>query len=196
MLARNSPFNHLPVPKSPSMTVVVPDEFKYLYEQTPERPVVKIPAPVLREVAQEVAKVNKQTQQLIDRMASAMKKANGIGLAAPQLGVSQRVILVATKDMKPVAMINPRIVQAEGEQVKEEGCLSIPGLYGDVTRPAKVVVEAYDRKGKPTSWELEGMPAQVAQHEIDHLDGILFIDKVDMATLHWMHPEHEKTPVE
>jgi peptide deformylase len=178
------------------MEVVVPDEFKYLYVQNDERPVVKIPAPVLREVAQEVGKVTKQTQLLIDRMLDAMRKANGIGLAAPQLGVSQRVILVAAKNQKPVAMINPRIIKAEGEQVKEEGCLSIPGLYGDVTRPAKVEVEAMDRKGRWSVWELEGMPAQVAQHEIDHLDGILFIDKVDMATLHWMHPEQNADPAD
>lgn len=182
------------MPQSPSMEVVVPDEFKYLYEQSAERPVVKIPAPVLRQVSQEVGKVTKDVQKLIDRMAAAMKKANGIGLAAPQLGVLQRVILVATQGTKPTPMINPKVVLAEGEQVKEEGCLSIPGLYGEVTRPSRVIVEALDQKGRPTAWELEGMPAQVVQHEIDHLDGVLFIDKVDVATLHWMHPEHEKAP--
>ncbi len=98
--------------------------------------------------------------------------------------------------MKPVAMINPRIVKAEGEEMGLEGCLSIPGLYGEVMRAAYVEVEALDRKGRELVYELEGMHARVVQHEVDHLDGVLFIDKVAVETLHWSHPDRERAAVE
>ncbi|MEQ1822383.1 MAG: peptide deformylase [Fimbriimonadaceae bacterium] len=170
------------------MEIVVPDEFKYLYVQNAERPVVKIPAPVLRQKAAEVIRVSKKTQLLIDEMMRCMRLANGVGLAAPQLGIAQRVVVIAPVDAKPLALINPVLVKAEGTQIKEEGCLSIPGLYGDVERPSFVEIDALDRRGREITIELEGMPATIAQHELDHLDGILFIDKVDFSTLHWMHP--------
>ena len=80
------------------------------------------------------------------------------------------------------------ILGKEGSEVAEEGCLSIPGLYGDVERPTNIKVTALDKKGRETTWQLSGLAARVAQHEIDHLDGVLFIDKVDPATLHWMEP--------
>ena len=172
--------------------IVVPEEFKYLFVQNKERPVVKIPNPVLRQIAKEV-KLNKKTDFLINEMMRAMRKANGVGLAAPQLGISQRVIVIAPLDYKPTALINPRIVKMEGEQIGQEGCLSIPGLYGDVKRASYVEVEALDRKGREVTFEMEGMSARVVQHEIDHLEGILFIDKVDVATLHWTDPEADDT---
>ena len=171
------------------MEILVPDEFKGLYVQDAKRPIVKYPARVLRETAREVDRVSKKTQQLIDDMMKLMKQANGVGLAAPQIGILQRVIVIAPEDMKPMAIINPRVVRAEGEQIGQEGCLSIPGLYGDVKRAKHVDVEGYDRKGRPITLELEDLPARVVQHEVDHLDGVLFIDKVDFATLHWMDPE-------
>lgn len=173
------------------MKIVVPDQFKHLYVTDDERPIVKIPDPRLRQAAAEIQKLTKKHQLLIDDMVRIMKKANGIGLAAPQLGILQRMIVMAPDNMRPTALINPRIVKAEGEQVGQEGCLSIPGLYGDVSRAAYVEVEATDRKGRELIYELEGMPARVAQHEIDHLDGVLFIDKVITETLHWMDPEGE-----
>lgn len=174
---------------SPLMTVVVPDEFKYLYETGPKRPVIKVPAEVLRQKAREVTKISKKTRQLADDMTRIMKQANGVGLAAPQIGVLDRVIVIAPHGMKPTALINPEITRMEGEQIGQEGCLSIPGLYGDVKRAAVVEVEAYDLKGKCYTFEMEGMAARVVQHEIDHLDGILFIDKVIVETLHWQSPE-------
>ena len=170
------------------MEIVVPEAFQYLYVQDEKRPVVKVPAPVLRQRATDVAKISRKTQLLIDDMIRIMKLANGIGLAAPQLGILQSVIVIAP-DMRPTALLNPKVVKSEGEEVGEEGCLSIPGLYGDVTRPAYVEVEAMDRKGRLITLELEGLPARVVQHEIDHLNGILFTDKVDVKTLHWMDPE-------
>ena len=125
------------------MEIVVPDEFRFLYAQNAERPVVKIPDPVLRRVAQE-AKLSKKSEFLINEMMRVMRKAHGIGIAAPQLGVSQRIIVIAPLDYKPTALINPKIILREGEQIGEEGCLSIPGLYGDVNRAMYVEVEAMD----------------------------------------------------
>ncbi|CAN1484777.1 Def N-formylmethionyl-tRNA deformylase [Fimbriimonadaceae bacterium] len=171
------------------MLVVVPDEFQYLYVQNDERPVVKIPADVLRAVAAPVPKITKKTQFLIDDMVRIMKKASGIGLAAPQVGVSSRLIVIAPDDMKPMALINPRVIREEGEQIGQEGCLSIPGLYGDVIRAAYIEVEAIDRRGNLITLELEGLPARVVLHEVDHLDGVLFTDKVDPKTLNWRDPD-------
>ncbi len=176
------------------MQIVVPDEYKHLYIQNHERPVVKIPAEVLRQEASEVGKITKKTLLLIDEMMRIMRKANGVGLAAPQVGVLQRIIVIAPDGMKPTSLINPRVVKTEGEQIGQEGCLSIPGLYGDVKRAEYVEVEATDRRGRELTYELKGMPARVAQHEIDHLDGILFIDKVIAETLHWMPPEGMEDP--
>jgi peptide deformylase len=176
--------------------VVVPEAYRYLYVQNAERPVVKIPAPVLRQKASEVSKVSKKTHLLIDELMRIMRKANGVGLAAPQIGILQRVVVVAPEGQKPTALINPRVTKTEGVYTAQEGCLSIPGLYGDVTRPNYVEVEAYDRKGKLIRYKLEAMEAKIVQHEIDHLDGILFIDKVDESTLHWSHPDREPSVVE
>jgi peptide deformylase len=171
------------------MEILVPDEFKYLYVQNDSRPVVKIPAAVLRQKAQAVERVNRKTILLVDSLTRIMKQANGVGLASPQLGVLQRVIVIAPSGTKPLALINPVVVSSEGECVMEEGCLSIPGLYGNVVRPETVTVRALDRKGREQVYDMEGMAARVVQHEIDHLDGILFIDKVDPKTLHWSNPE-------
>ena len=178
------------------MDILVPDEMKHLYVRNGERPVYKIPAPVLRQKAVEIRTISKKVLQTADDMIAIMKKARGIGLAAPQVGLSQRMIVIAPEGIKPTVMINPRILESAGEVVMEEGCLSIPGLYGDVTRPEKVVVEAYDRKGRRVEYELEDMPARVVQHEIDHLEGILFIDLADPATLHWTDPEKAPEPAE
>jgi peptide deformylase len=145
---------------------------------------------VLRKVADEI-KISKKTDFTINEMMRIMRKAHGIGLAAPQVGLSQRLIVIAPPDYKPTALINPKIIKAEGEQIGQEGCLSIPGLYGDVKRFEYVEVEAMDRKGRELIFELDGLAARVVQHEIDHLDGILFIDKVDLATLHWVDPEKD-----
>jgi peptide deformylase len=170
------------------MNIVVPAEFKDLYVQDKAHPIVKYPNDVLRQKAGEVTKLGKKQLLLIDEMIRIMRKANGVGLAAPQIGILQRILIIAPEGMRPTAMINPVIVKAEGQLIGQEGCLSIPGLYGDVPRAAYIEVDALDRKGREVTFELEGMPARVAQHEIDHLDGVLFIDKADPATLHWQDP--------
>lgn len=171
------------------MQILVPDEFQYLYVQNKERPVVKIPAEVLRRSAAPVERITKQTLRTVDEMIRVMRKANGVGLAGPQLAISQRIFVMEPSGMKPQGFINPVIIRGEGDVDGEEGCLSIPGLYGNVRRFEYVEMEALDTKGRLVTLELEGMPARIAQHEIDHLDGVLFIDKVDQATLHWRDPD-------
>ena len=173
------------------MEIVVPEAFQHLYARDAKRPIFKIPDTVLRGRAATVEKISKKTGFLVDDMMRAMREANGIGLAAPQMGFLQRVIVISPEGFRPTALINPHVVRSEGSFTGEEGCLSIPGLYGDVTRPEFVQVEALDRKGRELVIEFEGMPAKVVQHEIDHLEGILFIDKVDTATLHWHDPNHD-----
>ncbi len=174
------------------MEIVVPTEYQHLYVRNDARPVVKIPDPVLRAKALPVTKISKKTQTMIDDMMRIMRKANGIGLAAPQVGVLQQVIVVAPDGMRPTALLNPKILKMEGEMIGLEGCLSIPGLYGDVKRAAYVEIEALDRRGRELIIELEGMPARVLQHEIDHLEGVLFTDKVIIETLHWTDPEKDE----
>ena len=176
-------------PRRGAIAVVVPDEYKDLYATTTKRPVIKVPAPVLLQTAAPVERLSKKTGFLIDELMRVMKLANGVGLAAPQLGVLQRIIVVHPPDEKPHVLINPRITSADGSQTGTEGCLSIPGLYGDVERFDTIEVEALDRKGREFVFELEGLPARIVQHEIDHLDGILFTDRVDPATLHWKDPD-------
>jgi len=178
------------------MEIVVPDEYQYLYVQNAERPVVKIPAPILRQRADPIKKISKNTQNIADNMKRILRMSNGVGLAGPQIGLSERIIVVHPVGMKATVMINPEIITLEGEQIGEEGCLSIPGLYGDVKRALRCVVKAYDLKGRQYEYDLEEMPARIAQHEIDHLDGVLFIDKVDLGTLHWMHPAGSNDPAE
>ena len=172
------------------MEIVVPADFEYLYETSDKRPVVKIPAEVLRTMAKPVEKISKRHVKLAENMVRIMKEASGVGIAAPQVGVSERIIVIAP-EKKPIVLVNPKITERSGTQVGEEGCLSIPGLYGDVERSLTVSVEAYDIKGRPVDYDMEGYAAVIVQHEIDHLDGVLFIDKVDKKTLHWQDPNPE-----
>lgn len=137
--------------------------------------------PVLREKAVPVAEVTEDIRTLIADMFETMYAEEGVGLAAPQVGVGDRVIVVDPRDedIEPFALINPEIVHfAEEVDRDEEGCLSIPGLKEIVERAAAVRVEALDREGKPVSIEAEGLLARILQHEVDHLDGILFLDRV------------------
>ncbi len=137
--------------------------------------------PVLRQKAESLGQVDDEIRRLIKDMFETMYEADGVGLAAPQVGVSQRVIVVDPheQDVKPFGLVNPVIVEsADDTERGEEGCLSIPGLKDIVERPASIVVEALDAEGKPVRIEAEGLLARVLQHEVDHLDGILFIDRV------------------
>ncbi|HLL47790.1 MAG TPA: peptide deformylase [Longimicrobiaceae bacterium] len=136
---------------------------------------------VLRTPAVEVEEVDDDLRRLIDDMFATMWKAEGVGLAAPQVGISRRVIVVDVHDegVEPFALVNPRVVESSKETEKgEEGCLSIPGLTAAVERPAHVAVEGLDRDGNPLRVEGGGLLARCLQHEIDHLDGVLFLDRV------------------
>ncbi|MGB9660625.1 MAG: peptide deformylase [Moorellaceae bacterium] len=139
--------------------------------------IITLGDPILREKAQPVRKITPNVLKLLDNMADTMYAAPGVGLAAPQIGVSKRVIVVDVGDGL-VELINPEIVAAEGRDVGPEGCLSIPGVQGEVPRAAKVVVRGLDRHGQEREYRAEGLFARALQHEIDHLDGILFIDRV------------------
>ncbi|MCH7945493.1 MAG: peptide deformylase [Armatimonadetes bacterium] len=174
------------------MQIVVPDEFKYLYVQDDERPIIKVPADVLLQKAREITRVTKKHHVLAENMMRIMRQANGVGLAAPQVGASVRIV-VMTADDRPLVLFNPKVLSVTGSQIDEEGCLSIPGLYGDVERATNVEIEALDRKGRKSTWEMDGMSARVVLHEIDHLDGILFTEKVDQATVYWQHPSKQVT---
>jgi peptide deformylase len=136
-------------------------------------------SPVLRQHSPEVKTVDDEVRQLVEDMFETMDAAKGIGLAANQVGVSRRVAVVDV-DGDRFAMINPRIIETEGRAVAEEGCLSIPDIYGDVTRPDQVVIEALDSAGKQYRKEATGLKARAIQHEIDHLDGILFLDHLSL----------------
>ncbi|TCP57688.1 peptide deformylase [Tumebacillus sp. BK434] len=143
------------------------------------RPVVLDPNPVLRAIAEPVTKFDQELFTLLDDMADTMYDYNGIGLAAPQVGVSQRVIVVDYGDEHGglIEMINPVIVEKSGSVVDVEGCLSIPGLRGNVERFEKLTLRFQQRDGNTYELTPEGYFARVFQHEIDHLDGILYTDK-------------------
>jgi peptide deformylase len=136
-------------------------------------------SPVLRQHSTEVKIVDDEVRQLVEDMFETMDASQGVGLAANQVGVARRVAVVDA-DGDRFAMIDPVIVETEGRATAEEGCLSIPDIYGDVTRPERVVIEALDVTGMPFSKEATGLKARAIQHEIDHLDGILFLDHLSL----------------
>ena len=133
--------------------------------------------PVLRTVCKNVPEVTDVIRRLIDDMFDTMYESNGVGLAAPQIGIVKRIIVVDDGDEGVFAMVNPVIESSSGEQLSDEGCLSLPGFAGKVKRPLKVKVRALDRNGEEFTVEAEGFLAVILSHEIDHLDGILFKDK-------------------
>jgi len=137
-------------------------------------------SPVLRQQSDPVAVVDAEVRRLIDDLFETMDAAKGVGLAANQVGVARRVAVVGVDDARLV-MVNPVLRDAEGRDRAEEGCLSIPDAYGEVTRPERVVLEALDRDGKPYRLEAKGLLARAIQHEIDHLDGILILDRTERA---------------
>lgn len=140
--------------------------------------IVLYPDEGLREVCQPIAEMNDTLDKLIDEMFYTMYDAPGIGLAAPQVAVQERLIVVDVSETKdePIALINPEIVKTAGRITWEEGCLSIPGVYAKVNRPSDILVRGMDRDGKLIEFEANDLLAVCIQHEIDHLNGKLFID--------------------
>lgn len=134
--------------------------------------------PILREKALPVEEVTPEILNLIKDMAETMYTASGVGLAASQVGVPKRIILVDGEEDGLIVLINPMIIKSEGEVVEEEGCLSVPDIYSQVKRSFKVTIKALNENGDPIEITKEDLIARALQHEIDHLDGILFIDRI------------------
>lgn len=143
------------------------------------RPLHLLGSPVLRQRGAEIGIVDDEVRRLVEDMFETMDAAKGVGLAANQIGVARRVAVVDA-DEDRFAMIDPVIVETEGRVTAEEGCLSLPEIYGDVSRPERVVIEALDQEGNRYRKEATGLKARAIQHEIDHLDGILFLDHLSL----------------
>ena len=141
------------------------------------RKIVKEGDDTLRKIARPINEIDKRTKMLLDDMAETMYAAEGVGLAAPQVGVLRRLVVIDIGEGL-IELINPEIIETEGSQVNPEGCLSVPGRRGTVERPARVKVRALSRKGKTIEVEGTGLLAMALCHEIDHLDGVLYIDKM------------------
>lgn len=164
------------------------------------RTIHKIGDPVLRRKAKKVEKVTKDIQKLIDDMIETMHAAHGMGLAAPQVGVSQRVAVVEVEKSDDVpgsgtvyALVNPEVIrQSEETWRNQEGCLSIPGWRGEVERPQRVTVKALDRSGNRVKLDVESWVARAFLHEIDHLDGVMFIDKLVSPDRMWRVEEGQE----
>ena len=139
--------------------------------------IVKEGDPTLRKICRPVTEITPRILQLLDDMKETLTDANGAGLAAPQVGILRRICVVDNGE-EIIELINPVIDKESGSQEGQEGCLSIPGRYEDVVRPMKVTVHAQDRNGKPFKLTAEGFKARAICHEIDHLDGILYIDRI------------------
>lgn len=147
---------------------------------------------ILKKVSRPVEIIDEKIQTLIDDMLETMHKFNGVGLAAVQVGVLKRVVVIHTDYEKeePLILINPEIVKQKGEQTVEEGCLSFPNKFAKIVRPEEVTIEALNRNGEKIKLTGKGLLAQAISHEVDHLNGEVFIDKILPGTLEYSSPEN------
>jgi len=161
------------------------------------RDIVKLGAPVLRQKAKKVHRVDPSIKQLVEDLIETVQVANGAGLAAPQIGVPLRAIVTRVDDQIHV-VLNPELVQMSDEEIEaDEGCLSIPGWYGPVKRKERVTVRGQSQTGKSIKIKAEGWEARAFQHEVDHLDGILFTDRMDdPSKLHEVESQEEEEELE
>lgn len=144
---------------------------------------------ILKKKSREVELIDDKIQVLIDDMIETMHKFNGVGLAAVQVGILKRVVVIDLYDDKgPIVLINPIITKEKGEQEVEEGCLSFPNQFARIIRPAEVIVEALDRNGKKIKIKAKELLAQAISHEVDHLNGEVFVDKIIPGTLEYVNP--------
>ena len=145
-----------------------------------------LPDPVLRQKARRVTKIDDALQKLIDDMIDTMRDASGVGLAANQVGVLQKIVVIEIPEEEEVlVLINPEITRREGERLVEEGCLSIPGYRGELTRSLKVRARALDRDGNAVRIKADGLLAQALEHETDHINGTLYIDHLESSDKLW-----------
>lgn len=157
--------------------------------------ILHYPDPRLRNISHAVTAVDERVRKLVDDMLETMYAAPGIGLAAIQVNVLQRVVVIDVSDdyCQPLVLINPEILLLEGEEIEsEEGCLSVPGIYENVKRPERVHVRALDRNGEIFEIEAQGLLATCIQHEVDHLDGKLFVDYLSRLKRHRIRKKAEK----
>ncbi len=156
------------------------------------RTIIENGDPILRKTAKEVEVVDERIKVLVEDMIETLHKYNGVGLAAPQVGILKRVIVIDTYDGSDVlVLINPKIIKTKGEQTVEEGCLSFPNQYAKVVRPKEVIVEALNEKGEKIRVEGKELLAQALMHEIDHLNGILFVDLMIPGTMEIVEPNNQ-----
>jgi peptide deformylase len=148
-----------------------------------------LPDPVLRQKAKKVSKVDKSIQQLIDDMIETMRAASGVGLAANQIGVPLKIAVIEIPGEEVIVLVNPEVIKKEGERTIGEACLSVPGYHGDIKRAVRVKVKARDKQGRNIRVKGEEFLAQALEHEIDHLNGILYIDRVEPGKLQKLEPE-------
>ena len=147
---------------------------------------------ILRKKSREVDVVDDKIRELLDDMLETMHKYNGVGLAAPQVGILKRVVVIDLYDDNgPLKLVNPKIVKQKGKQEVEEGCLSFPSQYAKMIRPEEIVAEALNEKGEKIKIKAKGLLAQAICHEIDHLDGVLFIDNMLPGTLEYVEPKED-----
>lgn len=147
---------------------------------------------ILRKKSRVVEEVNDKIRELLDDMLETMHKYNGVGLAAPQVGILKRVIVIDLYDgNEPLRLVNPKLLKTKGKQEVEEGCLSFPNQYAKMVRPEEIVAEALNEKGEKVKIKAKGLLAQAICHEIEHLDGILFIDNMLPGTLEYVEPAKE-----
>ncbi len=145
---------------------------------------------ILRKKAREVEVIDDKIRELIEDMLETMHKYNGVGLAAPQVGILKRIVVIDLYDgNEPLRLINPKILKTKGTQEVEEGCLSFPNQYAKMIRPEEVTAEALNEKGEKIKIKAKGLLAQAISHELDHLDGILFIDNMLPGTLEYVEPK-------
>jgi len=148
---------------------------------------------ILRKKSREVEVVDDKIREILDDMVETLHSYNGVGLAGPQIGILKRLVVIDLYDDKgPIKLINPRIVKQKGEQEVEEGCLSFPNQFAKIIRPQEVIIEALNENGKKIKLKGEGLLAQAISHELDHLDGILFVDKIIPGTLQYVSPDDDK----
>ena len=147
---------------------------------------------ILKKKSREVEQIDDRIRQLLDDMVETMHKYNGVGLAAVQVGILKRVIVIDLYDEKgPIKLINPVIIKEKGEQEVEEGCLSFPNKYAKMIRPAEVIVEALNENGEKIKIKAKDLLAQALSHEIDHLNGITFVEKMIPGTLEYVEPKEQ-----
>lgn len=142
-------------------------------------PIIVHPDPVLRRKAKRVSHVDEPLNRLIDDMIETMYDASGVGLAAPQVGISLRIAVIGMPEEEVIVLVNPEMVKKSGERTVTEGCLSIPGYIGEIKRAQKVTVKALDRNGKAFRIKADELLAEALEHEIDHLNGVLYIDHLE-----------------